>query len=625
MPIRLKIDPGGEWLLPFAKKKLRDLKAEMKRLGQTFRTKWFDVSSSERVFMQSQRVGELVWLDVIRISAGGLIGFRIFFEESLSGTRPLGIKTSGGATVMPPMDHARVAYKPDRGFYGPYSQPDDLYCWAEPKRAANTGFYTGDEYVFLSGGTPKYSVFLSDVDQFMTMAVDELGAWFIDWNGISLMGATLHGVRVSDSGAVSAVSANLGDLLDDYIDPGLGVYDEASGSIVMDLGDGEHAIKTSAIVADNGRGLIYLSVATPSLIVSTASPVVESATVSYVVLRITLRNTLLRINSDATLSVVGDHQATADVDFAYITASAPFIQGSNTTLDGAEFTGSFGSQVYDGDLDRDFILFTPRDAFLSAINSSVSLSLHSGDGEFLRHTVSGEKNGTVAPGFTNIFDLVSTGGNFTPSFSLNRGDDVLFSDGLMATTVSEPADINPSNVTRAGDGWAQLVAVKDGDGKNNVIHLSDKFAGYILSDDVSTTASYTPLGDGLSVIKVGGGNTVLLVEGSAVFTYGYEITVLYVGAASSRIFYGRFTSSAPDDALVGKFVRFEIADDGVQLSMRTSPMVVPAESHNATSPEGAAETWSVVSPAAPVFVPFGTVQATAVSVSGSGGGGGPRD
>lgn len=70
MPIRLKIDPGGEWLLPFAKKKLRELKAEMKRLGVKFRTQWFQITDAERIFLQSQWVAGDVWLDVIRISAG---------------------------------------------------------------------------------------------------------------------------------------------------------------------------------------------------------------------------------------------------------------------------------------------------------------------------------------------------------------------------------------------------------------------------------------------------------------------------------------------------------------------------------------------------------------------------
>lgn len=71
MPLRLKIDPGGEWLLPFAKKKLRDLKAEMKRLGQRFRNKIVMAMGSEQIFIQSQHVFGDVFLDMIRISAGG--------------------------------------------------------------------------------------------------------------------------------------------------------------------------------------------------------------------------------------------------------------------------------------------------------------------------------------------------------------------------------------------------------------------------------------------------------------------------------------------------------------------------------------------------------------------------
>lgn len=70
MPLRLKIDAGGEYLLPFAKKKLRELKAEMRRLGQRFRNKYVYVTTSETVFIQTQHVFENVFLDLIRISSG---------------------------------------------------------------------------------------------------------------------------------------------------------------------------------------------------------------------------------------------------------------------------------------------------------------------------------------------------------------------------------------------------------------------------------------------------------------------------------------------------------------------------------------------------------------------------
>jgi len=75
MPLRLKVDPGGEKWLPFAKKKLRDLKAQMRRLGLKFRTQWLQVSDVERIFLRTQWVEGGVWLDVILISAGGEFDF----------------------------------------------------------------------------------------------------------------------------------------------------------------------------------------------------------------------------------------------------------------------------------------------------------------------------------------------------------------------------------------------------------------------------------------------------------------------------------------------------------------------------------------------------------------------
>lgn len=70
MALKLLIEAGGEYLLPFAKKKLRELKDEMKRIGQSLRNKMFMVSSGEQIFIQSQSVGFGQSLDAIRIHAG---------------------------------------------------------------------------------------------------------------------------------------------------------------------------------------------------------------------------------------------------------------------------------------------------------------------------------------------------------------------------------------------------------------------------------------------------------------------------------------------------------------------------------------------------------------------------
>jgi len=68
--VRLDIAPGGEDLLPYAKKKLRDLKREMSHSDHAFRNKYVWVSSSETVYVQSQRTQDGTYIDLIRIRAG---------------------------------------------------------------------------------------------------------------------------------------------------------------------------------------------------------------------------------------------------------------------------------------------------------------------------------------------------------------------------------------------------------------------------------------------------------------------------------------------------------------------------------------------------------------------------
>lgn len=75
MSLKLMIEAGGEYLLPFARKKLADLKAEMKRFGLPMASRWFQVSDSEKIFLQSQFVGLGQFLDTIRINSGSVWDF----------------------------------------------------------------------------------------------------------------------------------------------------------------------------------------------------------------------------------------------------------------------------------------------------------------------------------------------------------------------------------------------------------------------------------------------------------------------------------------------------------------------------------------------------------------------
>lgn len=70
MPLKLLVEAGGEYLLPFAKKTLHVLKGEMARLGLTFRNKVILTGADERIYVESHRVMGAVSLDTIRINAG---------------------------------------------------------------------------------------------------------------------------------------------------------------------------------------------------------------------------------------------------------------------------------------------------------------------------------------------------------------------------------------------------------------------------------------------------------------------------------------------------------------------------------------------------------------------------
>jgi hypothetical protein len=65
--VRIKVDPGGEYLLPFAKKKLAELRAQLERTDVAALNKNILVSESDSVFVQALRFG----VDEIRISSGG--------------------------------------------------------------------------------------------------------------------------------------------------------------------------------------------------------------------------------------------------------------------------------------------------------------------------------------------------------------------------------------------------------------------------------------------------------------------------------------------------------------------------------------------------------------------------
>lgn len=73
MTLRLQIDPGGEKYLSFAKRKLRQLKAWLLQTKQSTGRKYFKITASESVFVHTVHAGRGVFLDFIRITAGGKI------------------------------------------------------------------------------------------------------------------------------------------------------------------------------------------------------------------------------------------------------------------------------------------------------------------------------------------------------------------------------------------------------------------------------------------------------------------------------------------------------------------------------------------------------------------------
>lgn len=71
MPLRLQIDSGGEKYFSFAKQKLEEMKRFMRQSGLKVQAKHFFISTAEHIWIKSLHVGFDVWLDWIRITAGG--------------------------------------------------------------------------------------------------------------------------------------------------------------------------------------------------------------------------------------------------------------------------------------------------------------------------------------------------------------------------------------------------------------------------------------------------------------------------------------------------------------------------------------------------------------------------
>lgn len=66
----LQCDPGTEYLIPWARKKLNSWHAESERSGQTLVRKTVQVSDGSVVYAWSQNLGNGAWLDKIRITGG---------------------------------------------------------------------------------------------------------------------------------------------------------------------------------------------------------------------------------------------------------------------------------------------------------------------------------------------------------------------------------------------------------------------------------------------------------------------------------------------------------------------------------------------------------------------------
>lgn len=67
--MRLQIDQGVEYLLPWARKTLARLEDELTRQGRNTGSKWIEVTSGERIYLNALKVGQQ-WLETIRITGG---------------------------------------------------------------------------------------------------------------------------------------------------------------------------------------------------------------------------------------------------------------------------------------------------------------------------------------------------------------------------------------------------------------------------------------------------------------------------------------------------------------------------------------------------------------------------
>lgn len=81
MSLRLDVEPGGEYLLPYAKKKLEEMKREARSRSQQQTTKVIQVDTGTQIVLQANQLNNPISVDNIRIIGSGA-GWNAFSDTS---------------------------------------------------------------------------------------------------------------------------------------------------------------------------------------------------------------------------------------------------------------------------------------------------------------------------------------------------------------------------------------------------------------------------------------------------------------------------------------------------------------------------------------------------------------
>jgi hypothetical protein len=595
--MQIKVDPGGEKYVSWAKKQLNNLERARKDMNLPVMRKFWHVDGS-LIALESSEFG-----DSIRINAGTDIG-SAYYRQTVPTSlyRELSISNTGKARRVSPAGYTRAYRDPSLGTAVPYFLGQDDNCWARAGLGGPNPAVTGetDEEVlhYIKGGVSVYS-FTKPVGNVIELAgVDAEGAFIAYYdNAGDVRDGTVIGVRVIN-GVVSVTTKTIGELINSYLSSsGLSSLTTVfGGSLEFEYTlEPNTTLLTYGTVLLGGRDKLVLEWDYPTAVAETP---LGGLGATYFEVSYAARLVALRLSSAAEAVVLWDNTRTATADAAlYPSGGGGAV--SDTTLDGSDMhvqqdLMSIGSPFWR--ITAQSVDETQGGYYEAELNT----------GPGVASTVTTlNKSGTSAPLFTTIFDSVSTGGAYSASISFRQSGAELFSLGYADWDVN--ANIEPRQHIKTSAGYGTVYTITNANATDGIVAqviVSDKLGAKVYAADAMEDAPVPILlSDGEHWVKP----SVGLSQGTtfrAAVPYEGTITAIPAGALG---FYSLLTSAPPDKPeLVDKFARVSVAITDGAYAFSAKAMPTPQATVSLPDEGGVARDWAKQTPELR-FNPYGSM------------------